>query len=147
MDELNALLQELAANRAMMEINNKCLADLRRQFEESEEYRSFADAQAYYAARVAELEAAVREQALTVYTATGQKSMPGVTVKVFTRLQYDAGQALEWARANLPTALMLDKKRFEAVAKAIDVPCVTLVEEPQAQIAKDLSRFLEDHHD
>ena len=78
---------------------------------------------------------AVREMALSLFTSTGEKKPhKNVQVKMFTKLVYDAGQALEYALANLPAALKLDTKKFEAVAKALSLPFIATEEEPRVYI-------------
>jgi hypothetical protein len=60
-----------------------------------------------------------RYVALTIYTDTGErKPAAGVEVKQFDVVQYDAEAAEAWARENLPAAMTLDKKKFEAAVKA-----------------------------
>ena len=78
---------------------------------------------------------AVREMALSLFTSTGEKKPhKNVQVKLFSKLVYDAGQALEYALANLPAALKLDTKKFEAAAKALGLPFVATEEEPRVYI-------------
>jgi len=92
-----------------------------------------------------EEEATLRVHALIEYGETQNKNpAPGVSVKIFIRLDYEAKEALAWA-INHTVALQLDKKLFENLVKAMPVKpdFVTSREEPQAQIASDLSKILE----
>ena len=78
---------------------------------------------------------AVREMAFSLFNSTGEKKPHRhVQIKMFSKLVYDATQALEYALANLPAALKLDTKKFEAAAKALGLPFVTTEEEPKVYI-------------
>ena len=70
---------------------------------------------------------------------------PGVTVKDVTSFVYDPKQALNWCKSNLPTALKLDAKPFEAVVKVggiipEDIAHIEIVK--RADIAADLSKYI-----
>jgi len=89
----------------------------------------------------AEAEADLRVAAVDAYYHDGVKSRDGVTVKLVRRLVYDPFQALAWATKH-QMCLALDKKAFEAVAKAAPIECVTVNEEPTAAIDSDLTAWL-----
>jgi alkanesulfonate monooxygenase SsuD/methylene tetrahydromethanopterin reductase-like flavin-dependent oxidoreductase (luciferase family) len=84
----------------------------------------------------------LRASALTVFSATEDKHpTPGVSIRVTTRVVYDRDEALAWAKAK-GVALTLDAKAFEGLAKHDrDLPA-SVVEDPQATIAKDLRAAL-----
>ena len=87
---------------------------------------------------VIEEEAILRLKTLQAYLQTGDKTPAlGVSVKVFTILDYDTKDALKWAMSH-QIALTLDKKSFETFAKATPLEFVTISEEPRAQIATNL---------
>lgn len=93
--------------------------------------------QQHAAAQVAldDAEQSLRDVAVANYAATGvRKPAPGVEVKLFKVLSYNKDAALEWARKH-DLALQLDVKKFEAIAPE---ELVTRIEEPRAQLAKNL---------
>lgn len=93
----------------------------------------------------AEADAEVRALAMAAHTASGDKAPAGgVTIKLFTRLRYDAARAFQWAKEKgmclIPESL--DVKAFEKVAGVTPIDFVTTEQEPQVQIAKDLTAYL-----
>lgn len=58
---------------------------------------------------------------------------PGLSVRINTGLKYDPAKALDWAKSH-SLALALDKKAFEAIAKAQPIDFVETVETPSAVI-------------
>ena len=92
----------------------------------------------------AEAEKALRELTLQAYAETGNKApAPGVGIRIITRLVYDAGLALSWAKHH-EIALKLDTSAFEKIAKASKPDFVEIQEEAQATIATDLSKVLKE---
>lgn len=86
----------------------------------------------------AEAEAALRTAAIAAYQETGtKKPAPGVGIRVVSKLQYSADDALRWAKEH-DIALALDARAFEKVAKASPPEFVTVVETATATIATDL---------
>ena len=80
----------------------------------------------------------LREYGLSLYAQTGNKApCVGVSIRSMTRLQYDAAEALKWARHH-DVALSLDKGTFEKIAKVTPPEFVEFIVEPQATIATDL---------
>jgi len=87
-------------------------------------------------------EQAVRETALEAYLETGNKHPhPAITIKVFTKLDYDEEQAVTYCVEHLPKALKVDKRKFEAVAKAAELDFVQITDDPKATVATDLSEY------
>ena len=94
-------------------------------------------------ADVADAEIEVRKQALAIYTKTGNKvPHPTVKVKIYTMLDYEPADALDYAREHLPKALKIVKREFEKAAKVLELDFVDFTEEPRATIARDLSEYL-----
>ncbi len=96
-------------------------------------------------AEVDAAETVVRTLALAQYDASGSLNpTPGVAVKLYETLHYEADAALAWARekqmALVPESL--NRKAFEKIAKATPLPFVSVVTEPKAQIATDLDKAL-----
>lgn len=87
-------------------------------------------------------EDAARDAALALYEQTGDKKVhPDISIRVYQVAVYDTGQALDYARAHLSTALRLDSRTFEKAAKAIELDFVTWHDDPRPAITKDLSKY------
>lgn len=146
-NEIAPYLQNLAELRVILaEALSKCAAMLEivRQTPEYQECEKTAN---HARAMIANNEETIKALALDQYHAYGEKKpAPGVTVKLFTALEYDPVRALDWARANLPEALTLDRRLFEAhakgVAKTQPVPVVKVVQQPRVQIVTNLEQTL-----
>lgn len=134
--------------------HQKQLAELRAakeqmmmELEASPKYKVIQSGIIYATERIEALRLDLQIKALDSYVANGTtKPHSAVTVKVFTVMDYDDLTALEWARANLPVVLTLDRKMFEQFAKAsaekAPFPCVKTRTEPRVQIATDLSKHV-----
>ena len=91
-------------------------------------------------------EIALKAVAIDQYLVTKDKALsPGVTVKEFDVLQYDADAAFAWAKetkmALVPESL--DKKAFEKIAKASPgIAGSHIVVEPRVTLATDLDKAL-----
>ena len=93
---------------------------------------------------VAAKEAQLRELTLQVFAFTDNKTpAEGVSVKVFSKLEYDPKEALKWSMSH-QVALKLDAPIFENLAKAAPMDFVQTKDEPRAQIAQDLSAALKE---
>ena len=100
------------------------------------------DAVKVAAAQVELMEVGVREEALAYYKQSGdRKGIAGAEVKLYETLAYTEPDAMAWAKES-GMCLALDKKAFEKVAKATDLPFVTKGEEPRVSIASDLTPFI-----
>jgi hypothetical protein len=69
---------------------------------------------------------------------------PGLKVKSFATLAYDAATAFEWAKSAKLALIpeQLDKKSFEKIAKATPLPFVTYGSETRVEIVSDLDKAL-----
>jgi predicted Zn-dependent protease len=95
--------------------------------------------------QVASLDAAVRKAALDDFTKNGEKAIyAGVSVKMYTKVDYDPKAMRDWAKVNMTSLLSLDRSATELAAKAgiLDDAPVTVTKEPRAIIASDLSSYL-----
>jgi hypothetical protein len=102
---------------------------------------ALADAQT----RAESITALAKEEALKDFKANGEKAVyAGVSVKMYTRYDYDASQMTTWARQNLPSMLMLDVKRMEKAAAAgvLENAPIVISKEPRAIITSDLTSYL-----
>ncbi|MBM3155593.1 MAG: hypothetical protein FJ008_09770 [Chloroflexi bacterium] len=92
----------------------------------------------------ADAEDVVRNAALQVYEATGDKQPhPAVKVVMSTVLYYDQGAALDYCRQHLSKALKLDRGEFEKAAKVIEPEFVIISQMPTTRIASDLTAYLD----
>lgn len=84
-------------------------------------------------------ESDVRALATAQYASTGNKKpLPGIEIKVYDVLKYDAAQAFAWAQqkgmALVPECL--DVRAFDAIAKATTLPFVSHVEDARVTLGK-----------
>ena len=78
------------------------------------------------------------------YIADDRVELPQfVKIQKRTKLEYPEAEALKWAvDSKLGNLLKLNKKGFEAFAKAYDVPFVSIKQKPTVTIATNLSSLL-----
>ena len=101
------------------------------------------EAQAEASERVDELTKQVRDRAVLAFEQSGDKRPnSAIQIKEYIVLVYSEGDALEFARQHVPKALKLDRRAFERVAKVLEPDFVTVITEPRATIASDLSAWL-----
>jgi hypothetical protein len=97
-------------------------------------------------ADLAALDAAVRAEALKDFRANGEKAVyAGVSVKMFTKYDYDVTQLRAWAIEQKVFGLLtLDTKRTEKAAAAgvLENAPIVVSKEPRVQIASDLTSYL-----
>ena len=87
-----------------------------------------------------EAELKLRELAVQLYAENGEKVVaPGVGIRVMTELDYNGGEAMNWAMEH-KLALKLDASAFEKIAKTNNLPFVTISEKPSATIATKLAK-------
>jgi hypothetical protein len=119
------------------------------QVTDSPEYAGLTSIIEQTQAAIAEVTRELQSAALDAYAVTGSKKPhPAIGVRVNTQVVYDPDKALEWSRSNLLAAVTLDRKMFEAHAKAVaktqPLEFVALVQVPSITIASDLSTYIED---
>ncbi len=110
-------------------------------------WNALVEQQGTIASEIGQAERRVHELTLDAFRETGDKApAPGVAVKLYRRIRYDAAAALQWAKINMPILVreVLDAKAFERAASAIDEmgPCWRTEYDPRPQIAGDLSEYL-----
>lgn len=138
---MKEMLKKLAQARIARQRAKEAMSAMLAAVQQSQEYIAAQNAERLHAQMEAELTANIQEDAISAYKATGNKHPEdGVTIKVFTRLQYNPEEALAWAKTNAPFLVIesIDAKQFETLAKGGNVACVTIVDEPRAQIASKL---------
>lgn len=123
------------------------LADAQAAFDAAHELEKteIADMQAALTAA----EADVRTLAGLEYERTQNKApAPGVTVKLFTAIEYDRAKVIDWAKAHMPMLVQqveqLDDKTFKSFVKGNPAACPLAVisETPKVQLATDLETAL-----
>jgi hypothetical protein len=140
-------LKELADHRAQAAKYKKFLAGLLAEVKNTEVYGRYDQEFHTHEEEAEALEAELREMAVLDFDLTHDKHPhPAVSIKVMTRLQYDPERAAGFCREYLPSAIKVDYKTFEKYAKNVadtaPLDFVEFVEEPQAQIVTDLSKFV-----
>lgn len=95
-------------------------------------------------------EAFIRRDAVTEFTKTGNKKpASGLQIKIVEKLTYPEEEAVKWAIANnAPGVLKIAKSKFDKAmkgeaAKGTAPEFLTVTKEPQAQIAADLRKVIE----
>lgn len=92
--------------------------------------------------KLAEEELRLRDMTVAEFKATGEKKpAPGVSIRQTVDLIYQEDQAFDWAK-KMQMALKLDRKQFDAIAKASELDFVQKVDTAAATIATDLASAL-----
>lgn len=103
------------------------------------------------AAAIDQEEAAIRAMGLTIYKDTEDtKPAPGVEIKLFTTVAYDAGKSLALAKEkNIAVVVTLDEKAWKAIAPSLSdedkvrINYTETKDVPKAMIATDIEKALE----
>ena len=95
---------------------------------------------------LAQEENGVREAIVDAYDLTGNKKpADGAGVRIIKKVRYDLDEAVAWCKENAPAFLSLAAKPFEkAVLSGLPGAPAEIEEEPQATLARDLSKYLGD---
>lgn len=109
-----------------------------------QELEAFVQAES---AAMQETETKVREIVTMEFDRTGNKKpFPGFGIREYTKVDYDLGEATNWAKANMPIALTIDKKLFEDAVKKMPASVlpdfIQVNHVPTVTISKDLSAWL-----
>jgi hypothetical protein len=146
-DDVNELIQKLGRQRMSIEEIRTERDDLRSQLNASNLGMLLQSTEAIlkmYQSDADVLESQIRAEALAVYAADGNKKPhAAVSVKEFTVLDYDPKLALEYCVTHWPAALKLNTTAFEKISKIARPEFVTEHVEPRAQIATDLSVYVD----
>ena len=141
---MDKLIRDLAIARRDVSDFKDCIEAVKKEIEKEygKELSDLNEELSLAQARANDAERAIREAALESYQADGNKHPhPTITVKVFTYLLYDEGVALDYCIQHLPSALKMDKTKFEKVAKVVQPDFVEIGQEPKPTIARDLSEY------
>ena len=146
MTPLELAVKELAERRAVAARLAERVKYLQGEIDATELGKQLAEAQdSVKFMRAAETEAydKVCKAAVQAFDGENRKVHPAVAIKIFTGVDYDEKTATAWAREHMPGMLVLDKVRFDDLAKAAALEFVTIEKLPKATVAKDLSPYLE----
>ena len=90
----------------------------------------------------ASAEETVRKAALEEFIQSGDKQPhEATTIKMYTVLDYNVGNAFEYCRQHLPQAVKLDVRTFEKFAKVVPPDFVTVTKVPRVTIARALEKY------
>lgn len=138
------MVRQVAMQRATVARNRGALAEVREAFNRSHAGLITLAAEAEQA--LLEAETQLKGAAEAHFRTTGEKNpAPGVAIRIMAVLSYEEAAALAWAK---DTGLALvpetfDRKALEKIAKATDLPFVTITAEGRATLAADLEAALQ----
>ncbi|MDD4986402.1 MAG: hypothetical protein PHQ43_11580 [Dehalococcoidales bacterium] len=135
-------LRDVASLRRLVREQRELEADYLERLEQTPEWNllsSIRDDLKTLQEQLRSAEDVLREAIVANYDGETKKG-DGWGIRIMRRVRYDIDVATEWARENLPGALVLDKKVFEKTAPLVNGP-VEIVEEVTATISSDLSNW------
>ena len=145
----NELITKLAQARARLDEAKRAREALLAAVTDSADYKLQLEFITQAQADIETATAAIKDEALGAWTATGSKKPhPAIGIKVTRKLVYDPIVALMWAKKDLAAAVIppvppaLDTVKFEKWAKDNPPEFVTFIDVPTVTFAKDLSEYL-----
>lgn len=135
--ELEAAQARLAEKRKPVD---EAIADLNAQFE-LENYNTLTQINEAQEA-IDQYDKGLRTIAIDHFKATNEKRFDAdISVRVTTKLQYEAEKAVAWAEQNAPIMIVksVDKKAFESLPSTPSLDFVEVIETPSAVIAKEFT--------
>lgn len=147
--ELSEMLKEFAIERKRALDAESRRIDAAEKYQKTEAYREYCfavDEARQIAARLEELEAQIKKQAVDNFDGENKRPANGIEIKAFTTANIvDLQRAREWAMTNYTPALKLDTKAIEKAGKDGLTPdgLVVIETEYRAQIASDLRNYLQ----
>ena len=143
---MDELIKELAQARAAAANAKENLKQLEAELLNNPVYIQLKETASEIADTVSQMEEHIKAEAKTQFALDGNKKPhAAVTIKMFSTVSIlHEPTAREWCFSNFRPALKLDTKTFENAVKDGNVPIdiATASEEPRAQIASDLSKYL-----
>jgi hypothetical protein len=142
---LEQRVRELALHRASVARYKAAQAEAQAALEATPEWQRVQVAKTQ-AASVSkdedEFRGRVESATLDIYGALADKHPhPGVQVKDYEVVKYDAEKAKSYCIAHLPNALKFDPAAFEKAARVLGLEWVEIVKEPRVTVATDLSKW------
>jgi len=83
----------------------------------------------------------IKIEAIAEFQQTGEKKMfGGIGIRVLNKLFYDESNAIQWAKQNMPVAIVeiIDKKQFETYAKTNELEFVKKEESISVTFPKEI---------
>lgn len=144
---MNELIQKLAVERTVIEYIRARIETAKFRLAETDEGRFLANLEislSVIRTAATDMEDAIRAEALAVYAADGNKRPhAAISIKEFKVMEYDPKVAVTYCLTHLPGALKLNPTIFEKIAKVVQPDFVTERTEARAQIAMDLSAYMD----
>lgn len=144
--KLTELLKTVAESRQDVELAKRerdSAGEALKETAEGKHFQSCADHLMKEQETLIQGETELKSAVLEVYKETKEKEpIDKVKVKIFTNLEYDDAEVLEWCKTNATALLKVDTKTFEKTAVKMNAP-VTEKDDPKCTIAKDLSLYLD----
>ena len=142
-------MKSYATIRLVVEELNSRLKEMVDKVKQSEDYKTIEDWLMINKISLEELTKQIHQATIDAYEATGNKKpFDGVGIREVTKYDYEEKAAVEWAKANMPAILTVDKKKFEKVISVMqesDLPeYIKVYKQPQPTISADLSMYLVD---
>ena len=140
-------LQELALVRDGAEKAKQAMNRMIKDVQESIYYKNMQDDYQKWQSEIDRLTQEIKAEALGEHAVTGDKALPGVTIKVMkSYVCTDEAAATTWALEN-KQFLQIDWRSFDKEAKTLhgsiyQFPFYEERQDPQAQIKSDLSEFI-----
>lgn len=149
--EIKDKLKELAHTRWLLGHRKQELSEAQEALEETPQFAEVTDlvneintynqAEANLKADIGV--ASIRLSELSEYE--DRKPVSGVQIKEFTTIEIlDEKKAKVWAADNAPDTLTLSASKFNKVAKVLNLDFVEIGKEYKAQVASDLSEYLDE---
>jgi hypothetical protein len=145
MSNLKQQVKRLAVARARARAAEQRLSEVQEQMEASPLGQAYieADAEVQEAAkRAAKLDQQIRQAAVDAH-GDGEEMPDGVSVVMRKVYEYDPDEAVEWAETAAPHLIdcSIDKRAFKRAAEALELPFVSIIQEPSVRISRDLSEY------
>ena len=95
--------------------------------------------------RIVELEEQLKFWALEQFAVdNNKKPLPKLSIREYTKVEYDVVKAKEWAMKNLTDAFEFNPKVFEKYATTVKCPDFAKIRKvPSASVGEDLTEYLQ----
>ena len=143
--KLKTLIEDIAVNRATIDLLRLEVEKLQSRIAETEEYKEMRKIKDQMARINDEIAAATDEakaRMIAKYELDKEKVFAFGQVKIGVGMEYVPSSAIEWAIEHARGLLILDEKEFEKAAKVMKPPFVTFYDTPKAVLKSDLSAFM-----
>lgn len=143
-------LMHLAQKRAELEGQKEIVKRTQERLENSMLWKDLQleiDIRKHLETETSELEALIKQEAVAAFDGN-KHPLTGIEIKSFSVVTItDQKSALKWIAENAPTCLKIDEGKFKKIADTLELPFVDKKDENRAQIASDLSSYLENKNE